>query len=323
MQKIFKHFYHIYSHIFLLDIMAIPENQLEIWAKPDSQDKYKDAHESIRKALEANDWPNGKPTYEVYLQGSYKNSTTIRSNSDVDVVVQLNSVYSQDLDNLSREAKQLLQRAQPNSTYQWEHFRYDVINAFESNSSFAVSNGNKCINVKTPYLDADVVVCMQHRLYVNHFDALAHRLYKKSKRRYYYLEGIKFKSDDGRWIINYPKYHDRNGTTKSQMTDGKYNSTVRIFKNIKSCLVDKNLITEDEVPSYFIQCLLYNVPNSKFEYSYQNTVGNVFSYLNSQDISGFKCQNCLTNLFGNSPDQWPLIDAIQFINVATDFWRDW
>lgn len=283
--------------------MAIPENQLEIWAKPDLRDKYKDAHESIRKALEVYDWTNGKPTYEVYLQGSYKNSTTIRSNSDVDIVVQLNSVYSHNLDILSREAKQVLLRAQPNSVYQWEHFRSDIINALESNSSFVVGNGNKCINVKTPYLDTDVVVCMQHRLYVNRSDAFRHRLYKKSKRQYYYLEGIKFKSDDGKWIINYPKYHDRNGTIKSQATGGKYNSAVRIFKNIKSYLIDKNVINDDEISSYFIQCLLYNVPNSKFESSYQNTVGNIFSYLNSQDISGFKCQNCLTNLFGNSPDQ--------------------
>ena len=40
--------------------MTIPENQLEIWAKPGSQAKFKDAHESIRKALEAYDWPNKK-----------------------------------------------------------------------------------------------------------------------------------------------------------------------------------------------------------------------------------------------------------------------
>ena len=303
--------------------MAIPEYQLEIWAKPDSQSKYKDSHESIRKALDAYEWPNGVPTYEVYLQGSYKNSTTIRSNSDVDIVVQLNSDYSQDLDNLSDEAKKLLLKTQPNLTYQWEHFRHDVITALGSNSNFAVSKGNKCINVKTPYLDADVVVCMQHRLYVSRINAYKHRPYKKNKRKYYYLEGIKFKSDGGRWIINYPKYHDENGTNKSRITDGKYNSTVRIFKNIKLDLVDKNVIDEDKVPSYFIQCLLYNVPNSKFESSHQNTVDNVFLYLNRQDISGFKCQNHLTNLFGNSPDQWSLTNAKQFINAANNFWRDW
>ena len=161
------------------------------------------------------------------------------------------------------------------------------------------------------------------RAHVSRNDALKNRSYKKSKRKYYYLEGIKFKSDDGRWIINYPKYHDENGTNKSRMTNGNYNSTVRIFKNIKLDLVDKNVIDEDKIPSYFIQCLLYNVPNCKFESNYQNTVANVFSYLNYQDISGFKCQNRLTNLFGNSPDQWLLTNAKQFINAATDFWRDW
>lgn len=308
--------------------MVIPENQLQIWANPGSQAKFKDAHESIRKALEIYSWPNGKPDYEIYLQGSYKNSTTVRINSDVDIVVQLNSFYSQDLDNLSYNDKRLLLKFLPKSSYQWEQFRYDVIMALKNISSFTVSEGNKCINVKTPYLDADVVVCMQHRLYTSHSEARDHyhyrmRDYKKGPYKYYYIEGIKFKSTDGRWIINYPKYHDKNGTSKSQQTNGKFNSTIRIFKNIKSHLVDKKIIKIDEVPSYFIECLLYNVPNSEFESSHQKTVHNILSYLSSRDIKVFTCQNCQINLFGNSPDQWSIANAKNFINKAINLWNNW
>lgn len=308
--------------------MVIPESQLQIWANPGSQAEFRDAHESIRKVLETYNWPNGKPKYEIYLQGSYKNSTTIRSNSDVDIVVQLNAFYSQGLDNLSYNDKQILLKFLPKSPYQLEHFRYDVIKALKNTKSFTVSDGNKCINVKTPYLDTDVVVCMQHRLYLRRSAARDHHYcnrnyYKKDSHNYYYIEGIKFKSNDGRWIINYPKHHDKNGTSKSQQTNGKFNSTIRIFKNIKSHLVDKNIIKIDEVPSYFIECLLYNIPNSEFESNYQKTVYNILSYLSSKDIKVFKCQNCQINLFGNSPDQWSVSNAKNFIDKTINLWNNW
>ncbi|WP_319508128.1 nucleotidyltransferase [uncultured Methanolobus sp.] len=292
--------------------MAIPESQLEIWANPGSQDKYKDAHESIRKALDAYGWPNGKPTYDIYLQGSYKNSTTTRSNSDVDVVVQLNSSFKQDLSRLSQHEKDAYNRDHSDATYRWDDFRGDVFNALNTKDSLTVNQGNKCIKVKTPYLDADVVVCMQYRFYEKYLNSTLNN----------YIEGMAFKSNGG-WIVNYPKQHDKNGTLKSKNTNGNYYPAVRIFKNIKSKLIDKNIINKEQVPSYFIECLLYNVPYSNFEARYGNTIRNVLSYLNQQDITNFKCQNGITSLFGDSPDQWSAKNARNFINKTIELWNNW
>lgn len=292
--------------------MAIPENQLEIWANPGSQDKYKDAHESIRKALDVYSWPNGKPTYDIYLQGSYKNSTTTRSNSDVDVVVQLNSSFKQDLSRLSQPEKDAYNRDHSDATYRWDHFRVDVLTALRNKDSLTVNQGNKCIKVKTPYLDADVVVCTQYRFYEKYLNSTLNS----------YIEGMTFNSNGG-WIVNYPKQHDKNGTLKSKNTNGNYYPTVRTFKNIKSQLIDKNIIKKEEVPSYFIECLLYNVPASNFESSYGNTIRNVLLYLNKQDITNFKCQNGITSLFGDSPDQWTVNNARKFINGTIELWNNW
>ena len=292
--------------------MTIPENQLEIWAKPGSQAKYKDAHESIRKALEAYDWPNEKPTYEVYLQGSYKNSTTTRSNSDVDVVVQLNSSFRYDSTNLKKHEKDALKNDFNDVTYHWDDFRSDVFNALNVKNSLTINQGNKCINVKTPYLDADVVVCMQHRLYEKYLN------FQDQK----YIEGMIFKSHDG-WIVNYPKQHDENGTLKSKNTNGNYYPAVRIFKNIKSQLIDKNIISKEEVPSYFIECLLYNVPDSNFDPTYWKTIYNILLYLNQQEIKNFKCQNGITSLFGDSSDQWSVTNAKKFVSGAISLWNKW
>ncbi|SDF29996.1 Nucleotidyltransferase domain-containing protein [Methanolobus vulcani] len=292
--------------------MTIPENQLDIWANPGSQAKYKDAHESIRKAIAAYSWPSGKPNYEIYLQGSYKNSTTTRSNSDVDVVIQLNSTFREDLSKLSQPEKDAYNKDHSNATYLWDNFRSDIFSALNNKNGFTVNQGNKCIKVKTPYLDADVVVCMQYRLYEKYSNSVHEK----------YIEGMTFKSNEG-WVVNYPKQHDKNGTLKSNNTNGNYYSAIRIFKNIKSKLIDNNLIGKSEAPSYFIECLLYNIPNSKFESCYGNTVYNVLSYLNQSDISNFKCQNGVTDLFGDSSDQWSTGKAQKFINSAIKFWNDW
>jgi len=74
--------------------MAIPESQLERWANQGAVATAKLTADSIKRALNSfSGWPNGIK-FEVYLQGSYKNNTNIRGDSDVDVVAQLNAIAS-------------------------------------------------------------------------------------------------------------------------------------------------------------------------------------------------------------------------------------
>jgi tRNA nucleotidyltransferase (CCA-adding enzyme) len=78
--------------------MPIPESQLEIWSHQGAVTASKTTHESIRIALSANTSPIRQRVaaggVEIYLQGSYKNDTNIRGDSDVDVVVELTATYS-------------------------------------------------------------------------------------------------------------------------------------------------------------------------------------------------------------------------------------
>jgi tRNA nucleotidyltransferase (CCA-adding enzyme) len=77
--------------------MTISESQLETWARQGAVTTASNTHQSIRRALDAYDWPNGV-RFESYLQGSYRNTTNIRGDSDVDLVVQLNSTFERDRD---------------------------------------------------------------------------------------------------------------------------------------------------------------------------------------------------------------------------------
>src|SRR5437870_11381300 len=80
--------------------MPIPESQLETWTHQGATTTAKSTHETIRRALAADSSPIKDKDFEIYLQGSYKNDTNIRGDSDVDVVVQLNSTFDPSLSSL-------------------------------------------------------------------------------------------------------------------------------------------------------------------------------------------------------------------------------
>lgn len=75
--------------------MAIPESQLSRWSHHGPQEASIRTHEEIRRVLANHQWPRGM-TYDFYLQGSYWNDTNIRGDSDVDVVLELNSIFNYD-----------------------------------------------------------------------------------------------------------------------------------------------------------------------------------------------------------------------------------
>jgi tRNA nucleotidyltransferase (CCA-adding enzyme) len=84
--------------------MPIPESQLKTWSNQGATEGSEKTYTSIKAAIDAYSWPEGMRP-EVYLQGSYPNSTNTRGNSDVDVVVEMNSVF---YSNLSEEEKKKL-----------------------------------------------------------------------------------------------------------------------------------------------------------------------------------------------------------------------
>ena len=285
--------------------MSIPESQLETWAKQGSISRAKSTADSVKNALDYYDkWPENIE-FQVYLQGSYKNSTNIRGDSDVDVVAQLNSTFHS---NLSDDQKRIL--GLTTAHYQWEAYRADVLKALISYyGTDQIVEGNKTLKVKarSNRLPADVIACAQYRKYnsVSHYD---------------YVEGICFWTrKESRMIINYPKSHYRNGVSKHKNTYERYKPVVRMFKNMRSHFPD------DNTPSYFLECLICNIPNSKFRTSYQDSFCDVVNWLNRCDnetLYKFVCQNEQQKLFGNSPEQWDVSQAKKFIENAILLWNN-
>lgn len=302
-------------------LMTIPESQLETWSHPGASTTAKTTYESIQNALYANDSPLNGKDFESYLQGSYKNTTNIRGDSDVDVVVQLNSTWGRDLSLLAENERRLYEVTYPNATYLFSHFYRDVRAALENYyGPAAVSDGRKGKSMKVARgsgrLPSDVVPCLHYRRYLRF----------RGEHDQLYVDGIKFYTrPDDREVINYPKPHYDNGVEKNSKdrTAGWYKPIVRLFKNARSRLIDDQIIGRELAPSHFLECLLYNVPDQHFGVSYQESYCNILNWLQCAPLQSFICQNEQAPLFGPSPEQWSNDSALQLIDALIHLWNNW
>ena len=295
--------------------MSIPNSQLETWSHRGASTSAQSTHKSIRSVLNNAGSPLEDKDFDIFLQGSYKNYTNIYADSDVDIVVKLNSTFRRNLSKLSKSQKRKYKSNHSSATYHLNDFRSDVIRELESYyGSSSVKQGDKSIKLshKSLQLDADVVPCLQYRKYE-----------KYSEYPGEYVEGIYFKSQSGDKIVNFPTIHYENGCSKNDNTNQRFKETVRIFKNARSYMVDNGTIKKELAPSYFIECLVYNVPASKFVNDYQSRFLKSLKWLVSADLANLKSQNEIHDIFGSKTIHWSTKDAKKFFKRLTDLWEDW
>lgn len=91
--------------------MAISEAQLETWGKQGPTAQFTATYETLRGVLNDSLSPYYPKSFEIFLQGSYKNTTNVYGDSDVDVVIRLDSIFYTDLYFLIEEEKQRYNRA--------------------------------------------------------------------------------------------------------------------------------------------------------------------------------------------------------------------
>ena len=313
--------------------MTIPERQLENWSSLGAQKGSADTYNSIKTALESHRFPPSM-RFSVYLQGSYPNHTNIRGDSDVDVVVETDSVFYH---NVPADRKREFGLVIPGS-FTWYEFRDEVRRALSQYyGERTVVQGNKSIKVAGygNRLNADVVPCTEYRRYL-------------SPGRY--AQGITFFTRTGVQIINYPKSHLENGSAKNKLCGGRYKPTIRVFKNARNKAAN-------DFPSYFLECLLYNVSrsglknrkivafaqdrrpperlsgifetasNNCFVERHSQTLVNTLQYLcNARDdgsLSSFVCQNEQQRMFGSAEHQVGIEEAERFVNALVRLWNNW
>lgn len=296
--------------------MSIPESQLETWSHQGSVSQSSSTYQSIKRVLEDSGTPYANKSFEVFLQGSYGNDTNIYAESDVDLVIRLDSTYYDDVTNLSKSEQVIYKSQTTSATYGWAQFKDDVVEVLKNAYGSDVSVGDKAIQIaaRGSRRKADVIVASQFRNY---------KTFRSSSDQDY-IEGIQFWTLQGIEIINYPKQHSVNLTQKHRDTYSWYKPVVRIFKNMRSKMVDKNIIKPNTAPSYYIEGLIYNVPIEHFGRTYEDTVVNSLNWIITADRDKFVCANeqyYLCHPF--SPVTWRTEKRDEFINGAIQLWKNW
>jgi hypothetical protein len=298
--------------------MAIPLAQLETWSGQGAIKTSKDTYATVKAALEDADTNYKDWNFKVFLQGSYGNDTNIYAESDVDVVIRYDGEFYHNIKERPADEQAAFNAAFPGSaTYAYSEFKGHVLEALKAKFGDSVKPGTKAIKIEGSgnRRNADVIVAYEYRRY-----------YKfKASYDEEHVKGICFFLPDWTRVANYPNQHCENLTTKHQATNSKFKSTVRIFKNMRSKMVEDKLLKEGSAPSYYIEGLLYNAPDDKFVGNCQQITRAVLKWLyDTQDRSEFVCGNKQYYLLrDNLHTCWATADGKNYIDAAIKLWDDW
>lgn len=297
--------------------MAIPESQLKTWSHQGSVTQSSTTYNTIKNVLEAAGTPYSGKGYSVFLQGSYGNDTNIYAESDVDIVIKLDDCWQSDLEALPQNEKDSYKDAYVDATYTHVHFKRDVLKVLTDAYDTDVKTGNKAIAIAAQgnRRKTDVVVAIQFRRY-----------YKfRNTDDQSYDEGICFYNTAGERIANYPKQHSTNLTRKHQNTNNWLKPMIRVLKNMRGKLVVDGYIKSGIAPSYYLEGLLYDVPNAKFAKSFEDCFVNAINWIkNEADKSKLVCANEQYYLLrDNTHTCWPQAHCEAFLNAAVRLWQNW
>ena len=286
------------------------ESTFRNWASPPGkteQERCENAERAIKNAIKASPQLN-KRNIKVFTQGSYRNNTNVRQDSDVDIGVACYDVFFPDYpkDTTDKTFKHL------DASYDYNTFKNEVGQALVDYFGIsAVSRGNKAFDIKenSYHVDADVAPFFEHRRY----DTSGN-----------YISGVQLFADDSKKIINWPEQHCINGVSKNNTTGRRYKAMVRILKKLCNEMADNGIATAQPISGFLNECLVWNVPNSNLgNNSYINDVCNCLTYLFNNTMSYEKCSKWgevseLKYLF-RGPQKWTWQQAHSFISAAWDY----
>lgn len=294
------------------------ENVFRSWAKPSSeteQEKCNNAIRMVRDAINDNSVLS-KKNIEVFAQGSYRNNTNVRQDSDVDVCVCLKDVFFADYSMSGGLTAQDVGNHDSNYTYR--EFKNSVETALVSKFGRAsVKRGNKAfdIHANTYRVDADVVPYFEHRRYTGE------KLFDGSCE---YLSGTEFIPDNGGRVLNWPQQHYDNGVAKNEATGNRFKYITRVLKRLRNDMVENGIAAAKPIPSFLIECLVWNVHNEGFGHdAYTDDVRYVLAHTFNETTNDERCSewgevNELKYLFRwNQP--WTRQQAHDFLLVAWDY----
>lgn len=256
--------------------------EFKSWAKPPTEIEEKKgslAADMIRDALQSYP-PLQNRQFSVYATGSYRNNTNVQLDSDIDVAIVLHDAVFHELPDNNVPSRQTL-GLQP-AQYGFDTFRQDVGVALERKvGPTGITPADKTFNVHESRrrLDADVTPFLLHRLYTGG---------KNLDGTWHYYEGVETRSrkDPGKRIINWHEQHYDEGVRRNEETGRRFKRITRILKRLRGEMREQGSASiaaaADPIPSFLIECLVFNAPDSCFnctEGSYYEDVRATIAFL--------------------------------------------
>ena len=288
------------------------ESVFSNWARGPSQTEQaraENAERQINEAIRNSDELRHR-NIQVFTQGSYRNRVNVRRDSDVDVgVLCFDSHFSHFQDD---NVKALVERQEEPATYTYAQFKNELQLALESRfGAQNVTRGDKAFQIdeNTYRVSADVAAFFEHRRYV---------------ATNVYHSGVQMLTDKRLSIINWPEQHYQNGVDKNKKTNRGYKRAVRILKTMRNEMTENGIRAAEPIPSFLVECLVWNTPNSAFEYaSYLDMMRAVVAELFNATRSKEQCSEWgevseLKYLF-RSMQPWTREKAHAFLDTAWDY----
>ncbi len=231
------------------------EDKFKSWAQSPSQtetQRAENAIKAIKNAIGASQKLKNRDI-RIIGQGSYRNRTNVRGESDVDVGVVCYDSFMPDYPDGTKKED----FGNSDATYEYDQFKNEIGEALvDYFGASAVTRGNKAFDVKeTSYhVEADVAPFFEHRRY---------------KKDGTYLSGVALRPDNRQpaKIINWPEQHYENGNEKNNQTGRAYRALVRIIKNLRNEMADANIAAAKPIIGFLNECLIWNVPNEHFSHT--------------------------------------------------------
>ncbi|MCZ7456092.1 nucleotidyltransferase domain-containing protein [Streptomyces sp. WMMC940] len=184
----------------------------------------------------------------VAAKGSYPNKTNVRGDSDVDIMVKLNDPFHTE----GMASWWFGQPARYTGPWTKDKLRQEVHAALTNHFGWVDADHNIAFyvpEVAGSRPSIDVVPCFKWVVY----DVTV------PGGKY---EGSIVYGRNGKKVINWPELQLDNGRAKNTNTNRRYKFVVRVLKNVENDLTALGVIKA--LPSYFSECLIYNVPDRVF-----------------------------------------------------------
>lgn len=278
------------------------EATFRAWSKPSSdteQAKCEHAEMMIREAI-GRHGAFANCNLEVFAQGSYRNNTNVRLESDVDICVLSRDVVFSDFSNAQGFSE--VDVGSGPAPYSYTEFKAEVGNALVAKFGIGgVSRGNKAFDVhQNSYrVDADLVACFEHRRYLS----------RHPLGGFHYLSGTQLIADNGGVVINWPQQHYDSGVAKNTVTGNRYKWITRALKRLRNHMADKGIIAARRIPSFLIECLAWNVSNDAYGHArYTDDVRAVLAGAFNATIDDAGCE------------RWTEVSGLKWLFTPTQPW---